>query len=110
MVSTVDSESFFIEGICMIQTIVVSACIDSELTFTRAEILKRLGHSVVTATTVDELSQLLRTRHFDIAILCHTLSEAVRIRAASAVRAQSPSTCVLVLTLTDGAPIPYADL
>ena len=94
----------------MIQTIVLSKCTDCELTFTRAEILKRIGHSVVTVTTVSELSQLLLARHFDLAILCHTLAEKDRKRAAQAIHTHSPSTAVLVLALTEGSSIPYADL
>jgi CheY-like chemotaxis protein len=94
----------------MIQTIVLSQCKDCDLTFTRAEILKRLGHSVVTASTVDELSQLLLAGRFDLAVLCHTLSEKERRKAAQIIHAQSPFTSVLVLAVTDNAPSPYADL
>lgn len=93
----------------MVHADVLSVGTYPELMLSRSLILKRLGCAVVPAASAEEVERLLGSRHFDLVILCHTLEEKERLRAAAAVHHQSPSTNVLVLSKFEGEHVDYAD-
>ncbi|MGI9104481.1 MAG: PAS domain S-box protein [Terriglobales bacterium] len=88
-------------------------CVDDEPAALRlrAQILERSGHSVTTATTVDEALRKFRADPFDLVVSDHILGRGTGTHLASQLRRLKPEVPILILSGTTEIPadIEHAD-
>ncbi len=62
----------------------------------RATVLTNVGMGVV-ASEPEPAMKLLRQQPWKVVLLCHTMGDSIRRKLQATVKAQDPSTCVLLL-------------
>lgn len=81
---------------------ILSAGRDPALLASRNEVLRRQGHTVVTAVTFAEIVESFFAGDFDVIVLCHTVPDYERRKIIRMVHNHAPRTPVLVLSAYEG--------
>ena len=83
---------------------------DRRVMQTRAMVLERAGHTVLSAMSEPELTELCSTNRFDLAVIGHSVPPLEKPRILRLIRQHCPNAKVLELyTASQGRKLPDAD-
>jgi CheY-like chemotaxis protein len=101
-VCTLAMRTLLLRPVVLMSRSVLQVGSDPTLLFTRTEVLRSAGYTVVSAHSLDSALRTLTFHHFDVVLLCHSLRSEAERTLTGYVRQHIPETRVLTVRCSTG--------